>query len=396
MHRLDELKAKSVTNIQKIYRGVKARGGVYAAKRKAVERNILPKIQAHVRGCLARSYLRRLAFIEKQTDMAIVIQKNYRKYCRTVEQERLRRVALMIERDNKSAIVFQKRFRGYRSRKIVQAMRDEIARLEQLEARREAMLELAAIALQQAFRGHRGRADAGLMRALREKEKQDARKARLSAIDIQRVYRGHCGRQTRRHIVEHKRILALRQLATTYFQAIFRGFKGRKRAAIERKEAIKLRRFKAATKLQRFWKGSKARHFGSLMLSLVRLRQHEQLCALNIQRVYRGYMARDMVQALRKRNKERVIHENAVIKMQRVFRGHKGRETFEIKKAMRKVEIEAHALRSKLQTYEREHEECKARLEENEVKFEHDSQDAVRVVLFTYLSYIYLVETIGN
>ena len=89
-------------------RGCLSRGGLYTVKLRWVERTVLPKIQARVRGALVRKKLRQEARERLELQSSIKIEKVWRGHRGRVEAIKRRRVRMIAENEAEAAIIFQK------------------------------------------------------------------------------------------------------------------------------------------------------------------------------------------------------------------------------------------------------------------------------------------------
>ncbi|KAJ0405294.1 hypothetical protein ATCC90586_007333 [Pythium insidiosum] len=338
------LEHRSAVKIQAAIRGCLARGGVWEAKLKYVQRKTLPKIQARIRGFLVRRQLAEQRQLAREKKAAVQLATAYRDWRLRRLLARHRRV-LRIQRDQEAAaLIFQKIFRGHRDRRRVRAMRDERHRQALFAARVQTMLELAAIKVQRAYRGHRGRADATLLRAAREANRRQQSRERYAAALIQRVYRGHQGR--RRRAARLAELLHQKQChdGAKAMQKVFRGHRARRNARILRLEAAELQRIQAAMTIQRYWRGIKDKHLAAVLIGLVKLRAREVEAARTIQNAYRLHASRGFMKAMRLARQLQQRRLRGAVTIQRVLRGHRGRAEAEVQRELAKLDVIARPL----------------------------------------------------
>ena len=91
-------------------RGCLARGGIHAQMVRRIERLVLPKIQARVRGFLVRAAYRRLRLGILQNTLAFVIQRAWRAYKVRLVCRKARKVMHIRRNEDAAAIIFQKVF----------------------------------------------------------------------------------------------------------------------------------------------------------------------------------------------------------------------------------------------------------------------------------------------
>lgn len=139
-----------------------------------------------------------------------------------------------------------------------------------------------------------------------------------------------------------------KHLCATAVQCMYRCWKARRRVDERRAEALHILRTKAATEIQRVWRGILGRRRAKRIREQARiLRARQQGAAIHIQRVYKGraphsgpfpiimtlfhnqgvcspgFLARRVVRDLRiRRTKERQRRLRATLLLQRVVRGH--------------------------------------------------------------------------
>ncbi|TMW57343.1 hypothetical protein Poli38472_003268 [Pythium oligandrum] len=341
------LEERSAVKIQALMRGCLARGGVWQAKLRYVERKTLPKIQGRIRGFLVR---KRLAFAKQQRrerQAALRIAKEYQNWCLRRRLARYRRVLRIQRNEGAAALIFQKVFRGHRDRQRVQRMRDETRRQKQLEARIHTMLELAAIKVQRAYRGHRGRSDAAMVRAAREANRLQAEREQHAAMFLQRVCRGHQGRHAHARRIAELLLARQKEEGAVRMQKVFRGHRARRHAVILRQEALELKRVNAAMTIQRYWRGLKDKHLAAVLIGLIKLREKEQIAARMIQNAYRIHASRGFMRAMRLAQQLQRRRLHAAITLQRLYRGHRGRTKTEVQRELQKLEVVARPLFTK-------------------------------------------------
>ncbi|OQR95840.1 hypothetical protein THRCLA_07525 [Thraustotheca clavata] len=373
------LEVKSAIKIQAVMRGCLARGGVYGARLRRIERTVLPKIQARVRGYLARVHYNQLLHSKLQFEMAKVIQRAYRQ-CAIRRMCRRARRLLRIRNDQEAAaIIFQKIFRGHRARKYVAAIRAKQYAHAQLKARKAAMLELAAIKVQRLYRGHKGRGDIAFVRKMRELARLQAEKEKKAASVLQRIYRGHVGRKDYHTRLEQFHRLQEQYQKATKMQSTFRQFQKRKQAKIIAAEEAEEAKLRAVVCIQKNWRGAREKHLTSIMFGLVQLRRREDQAARVIQSRCRAYMSRGLLKAMKAVLMAKERREKGAFNIQRVFRGHKGRELKEVKVALLKLESQAKPLYLRIEKYDRSVQELSASVAKSRSALTIDQADEVAI-----------------
>ncbi len=225
-------------------------------------------------------------------------------------------------------------------------------RQAQLEARRVAILNAAAIKVQRAFRGHKGRHDATLLRQWRHLQRVQAAKELAAARLVQRIYRGHSGRHDywqRLQIVLEDRE---RQRRATQMQGSYRRHLERKRAKAREKAEEEAKMLRAVVRIQKNWRGLRERHLATIMLGLVYLRRREDRAARTIQNKIRGYLSRSLIKAMKAVHEANIKRDTSATDIQRMFRGHRGRAFVEVVRALRKLETQAKPLYLRIAKYE--------------------------------------------
>ncbi|OWZ19093.1 hypothetical protein PHMEG_0006720 [Phytophthora megakarya] len=378
-HRL--LRIHSAVKIQSAMRGCLARGGLWQAKLKYVERRILPMIQARVRGFLVR---RRIA-AEKQYQLedhaAQLIGRAYRDLQLRRILARAKRIRNIKEHEDEAALIFQKFFRGYRDRKLVAKMRYEIYCEQQLQARVLAMENIAATKLQRAYRGHRGRSDAAMLRSIKEAQRLQHEQEVRAAAYIQRVYRGHKGREIRAQRLAE--LLHKQQCheGAIKMQKVFRGHQARRHAVILREEANELRILNAVLTIQRYWRGIRDKHLTAVLLGLVKLRARENEAAHSIQAAYRMHASRGFMKAMKLALEAQLRRVKAATDIQRLVRGHRGRGEAELQRELQKFRLQAKPLFAKETRFQGLVDELNKKVEELQRKIGADEKDEKALTL---------------
>ncbi|KAE9358387.1 hypothetical protein PR003_g1294 [Phytophthora rubi] len=341
------LQLRSAIKIQSAMRGCLARGGLWQAKLKFVERRILPKIQARVRGFLVRKCVAAEKRYKLEDHAARLIGRAYRDLQLRRMLARAKRIRQIKEHEDEAALIFQKIFRGYRDRKLVAKMRYDIYCEQQFQGRVLAMQNLAATKLQRAYRGHRGRSDAAMLRSIREAKRLQHEKEVRSAKFMQRVYRGHKGRKLRAQrlaeLLHHQQC----HQGAIQMQKVFRGHRARRHAVILRAEASELRILNAALTIQRYWRGIRDKHLASVLIGLIKLRARENEAAHSIQAVYRMHASRGFMKAMKLARAAQVRRIKAATDIQRLIRGHRGRADAELRRELQRFRHQAKPLFAK-------------------------------------------------
>lgn len=341
------LQLGSAIKIQSAMRGCLARGGLWQAKLKFVERRILPKIQARVRGFLVRKRLAAERRYKLEDHAAWLIGRAYRDLQLRRMLARAKRIRQIKEHEDEAVLIFQKIFRGYRDRKLVAKMRYDIYCEQQFQARVLAMQNLAATKLQRAYRGHRGRSDAAMLRSIKEAKRLQHEKEVRSAAFLQRVYRGHKGRRLRAQRLAELLHQQQCHQGAIKMQKVFRGHRARRYAVILRAEANELRILNAALTIQRYWRGIRDKHLAAVLIGLIKLRARENEAAHSIQAAYRMHASRGFMKAMRLAMAAQMRRIKAATDIQRMIRGHRGRADAELRRELQRFRHQAKPLFAK-------------------------------------------------
>ncbi|KAH7476388.1 hypothetical protein KRP22_000228 [Phytophthora ramorum] len=341
------LQLRSAIKIQSAIRGCLARGGLWQAKLKFVERKILPKIQARVRGFLLRKSLAAEKQYQLEEHAARSIGRAYRDLQLRRMLVRAKRLRQIKEHEDEAALIFQKIFRGYRDRKLLAKMRYDIYCEQQLQARVLVMRNLAATKLQRAYRGHRGRSDVAMLRSIKEAKRLQHEKEIRSASFIQRVYRGHKGRTVRAQRLAELLHQQQCDQGAIKMQKVFRGHRARRNAVLLRTEASELRILNAALTIQRYWRGIRDKHLAAVLIGLVKLRARENEAAYSIQAAYRIHASRGFMKAMKLALAAQLRRVKAATDIQRLTRGHRGRAEAELRRELQRFRHQAKPLFAK-------------------------------------------------
>ncbi|KAG7393491.1 hypothetical protein PHYPSEUDO_007328 [Phytophthora pseudosyringae] len=341
------LQLRSAIKIQSAMRGCLARGGLWQAKLKFVERKILPKIQARVRGFLVRKRIATEKQYQAEDQAARLIARAYRDLQLRRMLVRAKRIRRIKEHEGEAALIFQKIFRGYRDRKLVAKMRYDMYCEQQFQARVMTMENLAATKLQRAYRGHRGRSDAAMLRSINEAKRLQHEREVRSAAYIQRVYRGHKGRKVRAQRLAELLHQQQCHQGAIQMQKVFRGHRARRHAVLLRVEVNELRVLNAALTIQRYWRGIRDKHLAAVLIGLIKLRARENEAAHSIQAAYRMHASRGFMKAMKLALAAQLRRVKAATDIQRLIRGHRGRGEAELRRELQRFRHQAKPLFAK-------------------------------------------------
>ncbi|RLN88634.1 hypothetical protein BBJ28_00014996 [Nothophytophthora sp. Chile5] len=369
------LQIHSVIKIQSAMRGCLARGGLWQAKLKYVERRVLPKIQGRVRGFLLRKHLAMEKRREIEDRASRLIGRAYRDLQLRRMLARAKRVRQIREHEDEAALIFQKIFRGYRDRKLVVQRKYELQCEQQFQARISAMRDLAATKLQRAYRGHRGRADVAMLVAAREAKRLQHEREKRAALYIQRVYRGHDGRKVRAERLAELLHQKMCHDGATKMQKVFRGHRARRSAAVLRVEARQMQILNAALTIQRYWRGIRDKHLSAVLLGLIKLRARENVAASSIQAAYRIHASRGFMKAMKLALAAQTRRLRAATDIQRVIRGHRGRAKAELQRELLQFRQQAKPLFAKEARLQTQVDELSDKVEQMQRKQSADERD---------------------
>lgn len=317
--------------IQKMFRGVKARGGARLIRLHARRRWVIPQFQSIFRGYITRKKL----FLEKQmrdqTKAAHLLQRYYRGHKGRERARVARRIRDLRRNQNLAAIRIQSIYRGCLGRKAAKEARRlrALAALRAHEARRQE--EAMAVHIQRTFRGRVGRKrfSAALFRA--EHQREIERRRNQAATIIQSFWRMLVGMAALAELRAAKQLRMAREAAARKIQTFYRCTKARTVV-----EAIKITRQwqkeeESARKIQRCWRGCVGRQLAALVVSFEQLRRYEAGEATKIQGWWRALQGRKQFLSFKQIRALQARESKAAVAIQRVFRGHKGREEREVR-----------------------------------------------------------------
>jgi len=264
-------------------------------RRKALKNRVSTRVQALMRGWMARRAFRmliKMSHDEKMSQAATKIQSQARVF--TTKQS----LKAVLEKHVECAKKIQRVYRGWDTRLFVDYIRSELRqRMKRLEA---------SIAIQTLFRGHRAKVLVSDMRAAK------------AATVLQCAFRSHQARtETMGKKVQQQQEVERRERAATKLQAINRGAKSRqlvkekkrRRDRARRNQARSQARNQAATKIQSISRRKQAH-------KKARVRKN---AAVTIQSAGRGRIGRKQA--------KHVKHTKAATQIQAAQRGRSARDT---------------------------------------------------------------------
>ena len=342
----------AATELQKIIRGSAARGGVVLIRQAHVIKHLLPKLQANIRGFLRRQKFQAVVATRLQDWAASVIRAAWIGMQGRRFVSRIGGMKAKIDQRDDSCVTIQRVWRGSKGRKIMQEVRNEVARKELIAAQSRARHERAATIIQRTHRGYISRGVCTLMLAER---------ARLRALEIiriaaarliQRVAHGMSGRKKIAAARAAKELAERRWRCARTIEKTERGRRDRQYANMLRQQRDWLLAQNSATLIQKTWRGYRGKYMGKVAQSLAGLRSLEQVASTRMQAAWRARTGRSIALEKKINSWEAQSRLRAVQNMQRVARGHRGRERFTVQKALRTLEHKAKPLYVKLKAQE--------------------------------------------
>ena len=318
-------------------------------------------------------------------EMCRIIQRTYRRYTQRKQARRMARIRAIQENEDEAALIFQKIFRGYKGRMAANKVREERRKREQIEMRRHALLEISVVKVQQAYRGHKGRADAGIMRIFRQQKKKELKIQNEAAGKIQNLFRCHQGRNARRLLWRAVLETRKRNFAASIIQSLLRRHFLHLQCLRDAELALKRSIEGAANTIQRCWRGTAGRHLGAMMLGHKRLQDQEYYAAATIQRLVRGRHSRVIVKYLREKIRIQRQEVRGTTLVQALYRGHKGREAMEVQKETLKLQVQAKPLWDQLHKFEAELNTITAEVDIAKAAYEARKTEEVILFEFFYL-----------
>ena len=305
---------------------------------------VLPLIQARIRGMCQRVKFARIKHHLMLVRRAVKIQCCFRRYkALHVRLKKVKAKALAAFMEV-GATRIQKRWRGIAGRRKVIDVRNAKLNIRFHRARQIMKEEKAAIIVQRTITAFLGRIEATKrIHQRNERRKRLALEERMMRT-VQRLARGHMGRNRARVRRKELETAHMRWLCARYIQKMYRALLGRRRYKKYLAEYIARMRNKAATLIQKIFRGYRGRIIGVMLKQLKKLRLRKARAAVKIQCLVRGNIARAGVEHYKKNIIRDKIRKKAVILIQKIFRGHKGREARAIEKELRAFEAKAKPL----------------------------------------------------
>eukprot|EP01041_Mallomonas_annulata_P002654 gene2654-5210_t len=337
--------------------------------------DVIPRVQARVRGMIQRRKYAVMQLEVLRHRMATKLQACYRRFIAVRDFDRQLKAIRKRALHTIKALLIQSTYRRLLARRIAQDRRNERANVRLQEAKKTTNRQLSAIRIQCAVRMLLARREVSRRMAVRDELIALTRLRTRMSIVIERVTRGMWGRAAaRRRRAEIALYWRCWRMAR-HIQRCYRGHKCRRRVKSLR-EALWLQlQNKAATDIERAWRGRRDRVLTSLLRGLRDLRIKRIKGACTIQRNFRGWQARRRVERIQKEllvSRRRLV---AACTLQRVYRGHKGKEAAEIERRLLEMESLAKPLLDLLATLEVEAGRLAAKVKHLEEVEEHLSSE---------------------
>jgi len=331
--------------------------------------------QALVRGHICRVKLSRKSKAKQEVLCAIKIQTAFRCWSNSSKFKSDRERIQNYVRNLARVVLIQKIMRGKWGRKIVVKRRNEVRKIELRKAKIQAKWEISANVIQRNVRKMWARKILLEKRRLREIMLEAMKKRERASLHIQRILRGKAARV----IAERKRkeaaLVRLRFRSAMMMQTIIRMFLAKcvaDKLRIIRDHKIAMR---AATQIQRIWRGMRGRYFALMARAMRELRIKENKAAIVIQSQVRIILAKKLVREMKEQERILKVREISAMNIQKTFRGHKGREYFEIQRNLRRFEGQAAPLIERLEELNELYFETEKRIERLGIEFEEFEED---------------------
>lgn len=140
-----------------------------------------------------------------------------------------------------------------------------------------------ATLLQGSWLIYKARCRVAAMKEALKRERAFRERQRVCAIEMQRVVRGHLARVLIVRMKQYLRGMITTAKATLHVQTSVRKFLARKETERRRRRRLIQERWDAAIKIQKVFRGNRARHVFAIMMSLHALGAVEQAAAVCIQ-----------------------------------------------------------------------------------------------------------------
>jgi hypothetical protein len=324
------LENRSATQLQRCWRGLLSRRGLHAVRVARAAIFFVPLAQAKFRGLVARRRAAKAALLRVEARSTLRMQAAFRGHVGRKEAQRRRNIKVIQGSNDHAASVIQRTYRGHLHCRITRKIRGIKREQAMQQLRYEALLQLSATRLQNAWRAKQCRARVAALLAAIEANRARRALEWASAQRVQQVVRGHWGRRRARQRQEYVDLKALELHSTKVIQAGYRGLQGR--AELQRRKQVARWDLedRMVALVQRSWRAMRGRHLTALMKSLWKLREREAGQATRIARCWRGFVSRKFVRLVKARMEHTYLLQRSGLHIQRLYRGHRGRTAREV------------------------------------------------------------------
>jgi hypothetical protein len=274
---------KAVAPLQRLARGMLARMRTRRLRLARQRENAAFMIQRVWRGFLDRRRVRQLVKGLTLEEAAIMIQSCERGWIGRLKVRRLKWRLLMAARRSRAATTVQATWRRYLARCLYGRLLDQKFLREQARRRMELLRQKSASIIATSWKIYRARCHVMGIKEARRRELALRRRRHQAATDIQRIMRGKLARMLMDRMRAFLALMIRQAKACLLVQMAVRRFISRREVARRRREREIRMRWKAASRIQAAYRGSRGRHIYAIILSLSALRAVENAAALRIQ-----------------------------------------------------------------------------------------------------------------
>jgi hypothetical protein len=288
MRLLEKKKNVCAIMIQKTIRRKLARAK-YAERLALWKRDrMLPILQAHIRRKILHKKWKAYQANKRRIQAIVRIQSHFRKHFAIITRQQLVKRRKFLAFQTLMATKIQNAFRMWRGWQMVQEHRNRAANKRLMEAIQQAHSELMATRIQVSYRAMKSRREVKTRRDRKKLLYERMIFQTQMSIIIQTTIRRWIGKIRARKRREHLEYEIRKFKAAIVAQRVYRGFNGRKLAAIRYLEWLKEQEAKSAITIQAGYRGYRARVLAAVARSLRDLRLQSMDAATTIQRVIRG------------------------------------------------------------------------------------------------------------
>lgn len=310
--------------IQAFLRHLKVRGGHRKIKQKKIRSWLTVRLQAIGRGRLAQKELARRKGLQRRTEAAIQLQCFFRQHTALDFVRELIARQASVEMFRRASSCIARVYRCHKARKELRTRQQVRSRQQQQFVEKEERMKLAAIFIQ---RNLRKAAALKIRRALEGRiraEKLHQALQQQQATFIQSHVRCYLCRAVVPLLkaVEEAQLQYIRRVICV--QNVYRA----KRAKKVFQHLIQLQQYRvklaSAIRIQKTWRGFRAKQLAALLKSLRKLQMFEEAFAVVIQSHWRRKLASKIVVQRREEFALEERRSEAALKIQRAFNQHQG------------------------------------------------------------------------